>query len=282
MPELRPAAAAPGPLTITICPAGCVVTAWPCGLNAGSSTASTAAATTAKCCGPAAGEDGARRDPLERRLAHRRRHRAERAVRVAAGEHRLDPLGRRRDAAGRRSSRARTSPRGRRRARRVGGELSGVVGRLGGAARLAQRRLGSEVDSEELGERGRVPADDGSRDLAAGADRDGGRHGVEAVGARGLVRRRLRRASTPRSPCGARAGPRRPGSASQMTVELGARGGHPAQCQLAGGAVVGDEHDRRVVPAASRPASDTGPARVLGSAKGGAGVSGTITGIPGR
>ena len=51
MPLFRPMASRTGPLTTTSCPAGWVVTAWACRLNAGSSTACAAAATTGKYSG---------------------------------------------------------------------------------------------------------------------------------------------------------------------------------------------------------------------------------------
>ena len=48
MPLFRPIASRTGPFTTTSCPAGWVVTAWPCRLNAGSSAAWQAATTTGK------------------------------------------------------------------------------------------------------------------------------------------------------------------------------------------------------------------------------------------
>src|SRR3954469_19936935 len=51
IPLLTPIASRIGPLTITSCPAGWVVTAWPLRLNAGSSAAATAARTTGKYSG---------------------------------------------------------------------------------------------------------------------------------------------------------------------------------------------------------------------------------------
>ena len=51
IPLFSPIARLTGPLTTTSWPAGCVVTAWPCRLNAGSSTARAAATTTGKYAG---------------------------------------------------------------------------------------------------------------------------------------------------------------------------------------------------------------------------------------
>src|SRR3954463_7996112 len=97
IPLCTPIASATGPPTTTSWPAGWVVTAWPPMFKAGSSGAPTAAGATGEgrggprlargedareVLGAAAGEDGARGDALERRLAHPGWHLAERQPRV--------------------------------------------------------------------------------------------------------------------------------------------------------------------------------------------------------
>ena len=207
---IEAAASRTGPLTTAIWPAGWVVTAWPCRLNSGLSIASAAAADHREVLGPAAGQNGAGCDALERRLPHPRRHRAERPVRIAAGEHRRDTLRRRRD--------RRQAVRPAELVHRLGivvgsggvrGELPRVVRRLGGAAGLPQRRLRRQVDPHQLGERGGVPADDRADHLAGRADRDRGRHSLEPIGAQTSRTAPAPRASALRSLCGAPAVPPR-------------------------------------------------------------------------
>ena len=206
-------------------------------------SASAAAPDDGEVLRPAPGEDGARGDALEGRLAHPGRHGAERddgsrpasiaatrsGVGATTGRPSVQPSsniasGRRRRphrrrAGRRRRSTWRRSPACARAAR--------SRGRRRGAPRARRRPIPRPCPSPRR-----------RRSIA-----NGGRHGLEPVGVRRLVRRRL--GQHPARETGRRA--RRAaaaGVASHTTVRSGAvEGREPPQRELAGRAVVRHEHD---------------------------------------
>ena len=141
--------------------------------------------------GPAAGEHRTRRDPLERRLAHRRRHLSQRERGIAAAQHRVDAL------AGRRDHRQPVAPAALEHVLelvvRPGGverrQRLGVIRALGRAARLAHRMLAGHPHSRRSRQRRRlpqqvvesfaVPADDTPQQAALGIEQQRGRDALQ-------------------------------------------------------------------------------------------------------
>ena len=152
----------------------------------------------------AAGEDRARGDALERRLAHAGRHLAERPLRVAAAEHRVDAR------AGGGNDRKPVGPPALEHVLHLVGGAGAldqrqhllVVRRLGRAAGLRARRLVGDLGSrradrgaglaDERRQRAGVPSDHRPRDRRVAVEQERRRQALERVRARRVVRRRLR------------------------------------------------------------------------------------------
>ena len=203
MPLFRPMASRTGPLTTASCPAGWVVTAWPCRLNADR-------ARPARPRPPRGSTQGGsrpaprRRPPAPAWPPHRGRDQAEGLLPVPPAEHRLDPL------RGGRDHRQAVGPAALEHLLQFVGAVlpghrrhqAGVDGCLRGTPRLDQRlgpgrhrQFGAELGlslREQAGQGPPIPAGHGTGDHSAAADEDGRRHGAQPVGQGCRVRRVLR------------------------------------------------------------------------------------------